>query len=241
MKKKTVVKLSLVLCLLLCMSLVACDNDVKDETHKAKSEWSSNETEHWHDCATEGCTEKFEKAAHAGVAEITTKPSYSKPGEQKRVCSVCGYEEKITLAALKPTSEKGNTYKQSKFVVEWESDEVKNAVLENLSMTEDQFKQFYNDLDMTIIFIAGDQVLVNAPGYKFDDDSTYSKNLVYSISDNGTITFYENSVEKESGKAFKDGLLGYTFVISSDYTTIGISSSFSDTGKTKCEIVLTIV
>lgn len=128
MKKKTVVKLSLVLCLLLCMSLVACNNDVKDEPHKAKSEWSFNETEHWHDCATEGCTEKFEKAAHAfGDWEITITPGYGKQGEQKRVCTVCGYEEKITLAALKPTSEKGNTYKQSKAVVEWGSEEDKKT------------------------------------------------------------------------------------------------------------------
>lgn len=101
MKKKTVVKLSLVLCLLLCMSLVACDNDVKDEPHKAKSEWSSNETEHWHDCATEGCTEKFEKAAHAfGDWETKTPSGYGVPGEEKAVCSVCGYEKKRATDAL---------------------------------------------------------------------------------------------------------------------------------------------
>ena len=101
MKKKTVVKLSLVLCLLLCMSLVACNNDVKDEPHKAKSEWSFNETEHWHDCATEGCTEKFEKAAHAfGGWEIKTPSGYGVPGEEKAVCSVCGYEKTRSIDAL---------------------------------------------------------------------------------------------------------------------------------------------
>ena len=120
MKKKTVVKLSLVLCLLLCMSLVACDNDVKDEPHKAKSEWSSNETEHWHDCATEGCTEKFEKAAHTfGDWETKTPSGYGVPGEEKAVCSVCGYEEtrpvdaleaKDNTVALKTDAAKSKTY-----------------------------------------------------------------------------------------------------------------------------------
>lgn len=101
MKKKTVVKLSLVLCLLLCMSLVACDNDVKDEPHKAKSEWMSNETEHWHDCATEGCTEKFEKAAHTfGDWETKTTSGYGVPGEEKAVCSVCEYEKTRPVDAL---------------------------------------------------------------------------------------------------------------------------------------------
>lgn len=235
MKKKTVVKLSLVLCLLLCMSLVACDNDVKDEPHKAKSEWSFNETEHWHDCATEGCTEKFEKAAHAfGDWETKTPSGSDKTGEQKRVCTVCGKEETKTLPASKPTSEKGNTYKQSNFVVEWESEEAKNDVLKE--QTEEQFMQIYNNLKTTMIFNDDDSVLVTAPGFP---PTGYSKSLYYSIAEDRSITFYETLEDKANDTPFKDeGFFEYTFVISKDYTTISMIGTLPGA---KCEIVLTIV
>lgn len=132
------------------------------------------------------------------------------------------------------TSEKGNTYKQSKFVVEWESEEAKNDVLNG--MTEEQFMQMYNGLKTTMIFSDDDSVSVTAPGFP---PTGYSKSLFYSKTEDGSITFYETLEEKANGTAFKDeGFFEYTFVISKDYTTI---SMIGTPPGAKCEIVLTIV
>lgn len=133
-----------------------------------------------------------------------------------------------------PTSEKGNTHKQSDFVVEWESEKAKNDVLKE--QTEEQFMQMYNGLNTTIFFSDDDSVSVSAPGFP---SKAYSKSLYYSIAEDGSITFYETLEDKANDTPFKDeGFFEYTFVISKDYTTI---SMIGTPPGAKCEIVLTIV
>lgn len=136
-----------------------------------------------------------------------------------------------------PTSEKGNTYKQSNFVITWENEEGKNVVLDEMGLTEEQFMQFYNGLQLTITF-SDDRVSVNAPGY---GPTGYSKmNLYYSIAENGVISFYETAEEKEAGTPFTgEGFFEATFTISDNYTTINMSSKMP--GTKECAIVLTVV
>lgn len=132
MKKKMVVMLSLVLCLLLSISFAACkgnnpetpDNpsepsapagqtDPADQ-HEAKSAWSSDETEHWRDCATAGHTDKLEKAAHTfGEWSEKTPAGYGTDRVVERSCTVCGRQEERTdeNSALAP---KDNTVKVGK-------------------------------------------------------------------------------------------------------------------------------
>lgn len=136
-----------------------------------------------------------------------------------------------------PTSEKGNTYTQSKFVVEWGSDEDKKHVLDEMEVTEEQLKQMYNGLNTTIVFSDDDRVSANAPYYPSEGGSGFSSgSLFYSIAEDGSITFYSDKGKKS---ALNEGFFSYTFVISKDYTKISMSGTLS--AASKCEIVLTIV
>lgn len=135
------------------------------------------------------------------------------------------------------TSEKGNTYKQSRFVVTWESEEGKNKLLDEMELTEEQFMQLYNGLQMSMTF-GDDRVSVNVPGY---GPTGYAKmNLYYSIAENGVISFYETAEEKENGTPFTgEGIFESTFTISSDYTTVSMSAPMP--GTRECAIVLSVV
>ena len=66
MKKKIIGMLSLMLCLLFSVSLVACNKN----KHEAKSEWKYNDTQHWHECATNGHDDKLDEAEHPIWAEL---------------------------------------------------------------------------------------------------------------------------------------------------------------------------
>ena len=119
MKRKIIGILSLILCLVLCISAAACgkqDGGDTTDKHEAKTEWQWNEAEHWHDCATEGHTDKLEVAAHtfdAGV--ITVEPTETATGEKTFTCTVCGYAKKEVLPAL--------GHKHS-FGTEWKNDDL---------------------------------------------------------------------------------------------------------------------
>lgn len=136
-----------------------------------------------------------------------------------------------------PSSEKGNTYTQSKFVPEWENEEAKNAMLTEMKLTEEQFMNFYNGTQLTVTFGNDDRVSVNAPGF---GSTGYSKmNLFYSIDKDGVISFYETAEAKEAGTPFTgDGIFESKFVISADYTTISFIGE--QPGVAKLVIVLTI-
>ena len=59
-----------------CLTLVACN---PAHVHDFETEWSYNETEHWHKC--KGCDEVADKAAHHGGKATCT---------DKAVCGDCG-------------------------------------------------------------------------------------------------------------------------------------------------------
>lgn len=79
MKKKIVVMLSLVLCLMLSISLAACNKN----KHEAKSEWKFDNAQHWHECATKGHDDKLDVAAHV----------YD--NNEDVTCNLCGYERTV--------------------------------------------------------------------------------------------------------------------------------------------------
>ena len=84
MKRKLLLALGLAFLMVLTLTCaVGCVEDVGEHTHTWATEWSHNETEHWHACTGEGCTEKNDVAAHlGGTATCKTKA----------VCKVCGGE-----------------------------------------------------------------------------------------------------------------------------------------------------
>lgn len=101
MKKKIIGMLSLMLCLLLSVSLVACNKN----KHEAKSEWKYNDTQHWHECATKGHDDKLDEAGHVwdeGV--ITTQPTETTEGVKTISCTVCGYQKTEPIAVLEKTA-----------------------------------------------------------------------------------------------------------------------------------------
>ena len=79
MKKKIIGMLSLMLCLLLSVSLVACNKN----KHEAKSEWKYNDTQHWHECATKGHDDKLDEAGHTWSAwTVTASATCTENGEE---------------------------------------------------------------------------------------------------------------------------------------------------------------
>ncbi len=86
MKKSIRAILSVVLVLVLgATMLVACNNDKDDNetpaiTHTYSQTWSSDASEHWHQCTQEGHTDVADKAEHTYDNDADT------------TCNVCGYE-----------------------------------------------------------------------------------------------------------------------------------------------------
>ena len=81
--------------------LRSCGIDVHDEHHFVT--WQQDEAEHWQVC--DGCDETTERAAHSwGEWTRTREPDCTQPGEQARICLVCGYRDTEEIAAL------GHTY-----------------------------------------------------------------------------------------------------------------------------------
>ena len=82
-------KISVFLLLLTVLLVTGCSGN---HTHEYSDDWSSNETEHWHQAVCEHKEEISEKATHAwdnGV--ITVNPTEDAVGEKTYTCTVCGY------------------------------------------------------------------------------------------------------------------------------------------------------
>ncbi|MDE7087762.1 MAG: hypothetical protein K2O67_06185, partial [Clostridia bacterium] len=81
-----------------------CDYTTKTEIaatgHDWASEWSNDETNHWHECTV--CHEKKDDEAHTYDWVITKDPTEDEEGEKEEYCTVCEYANgnKETLAKL---------------------------------------------------------------------------------------------------------------------------------------------
>lgn len=76
MNKRMLAVALLAIVAVLCMTMVACNTT---HEHVYETNWSYNETEHWHKCT--GCDEVSDKAAHSGGKATCTA---------KAICEVCG-------------------------------------------------------------------------------------------------------------------------------------------------------
>ena len=61
----------------------------KTHEHSYSSVWEHNDISHWHQCT---CGEHGDEAFHTYTWTVLTKPTATEDGQQKGVCSVCGYE-----------------------------------------------------------------------------------------------------------------------------------------------------
>ena len=69
--------------------------------HEFSSEWTNDETSHWHAAVCEHTNEIGGKAAHAfGEGEVTTEPTEESAGVRTFTCSVCKYKKTEAIPPL---------------------------------------------------------------------------------------------------------------------------------------------
>lgn len=72
-----------------------------EHTHVVES-WSSDADRHWRQCFL--CGEKYDEAAHTFGEWLTDREATeTEDGEKHRDCGVCGFQERETIPAMKPT------------------------------------------------------------------------------------------------------------------------------------------
>ena len=129
----------------------------------------------------------------------------------------------FTLYAKWATADiKGKTFKKVDATVEWASEDVKQALLAEMKMTEEQYIQFVTSSKITFEFAADKNTVTatfdQAPG---EEDGQGIGVFLYKIK--GTaIVFYDSQEDMENEiPAHRFGLLaGSTFELSADKTTI---------------------
>ena len=68
-------------------------------THSYSDAWTNDTLNHWHECAYEGA--KNEIAAHTYSAwDVTKEATYTETGLAVHTCTICGYQETMTLPML---------------------------------------------------------------------------------------------------------------------------------------------
>lgn len=131
----------------------------------------------------------------------------------------------FTLYAKWATADiKGKTFNKVDAVFDWESEAVKQALLAEMEMTEEQFMQSHKASKITLVFAADkDTVTVTFdqhPGEE-DDKGKGVVTLLYKIK-GSAIVFYDSKEDMEKEiPAHEMGLfVGSTFELSADKTTI---------------------
>ena len=131
----------------------------------------------------------------------------------------------FTLYAKWATADiKGKTFKKADATIEWVSEAVKQAILADMEMTEEEFMEIHRVSNVTFDFAADkDFVTVTfdqAPGEE-DDKGKGIRTLLYRIK-GSAIVFYDSQEDMEQEiPAHEMGLfVGSTFELSSDKTTI---------------------
>lgn len=79
--------------------------------HSPGSEWKSNETGHWHECA---CGNRVEEAAHNFGDWVTDKEATEQEaGQQHRICGTCSYREEQTIPKKEHVHSPGSEWKSN--------------------------------------------------------------------------------------------------------------------------------
>ncbi len=140
----------------LSLGMTACANGAGDAKHLfTDANWGSDETNHWHKCLEDGCTETQGTEGHKwGTPRQTKAPTCYSFGEQTTTCTVCGYDKKEPIAMVqhnwskawdnddeqhfhKCTNEKCTANTDAAAHGDW----VDVTVVEEATCTEDGYKQ----------------------------------------------------------------------------------------------------
>ena len=124
--------------------------------HSWSSEWSKDETHHWHECTAEGCT-VTDNAGKDGYAEhVWDKGTVTKPatetekGEEKFTCTVCGATKTVEIPEL------GQPQPVDKSELQRRYNELEN--LPNHGYTQESWTIFTNALIHAKSVLADDNV-----------------------------------------------------------------------------------
>ncbi len=105
MKRTLVLLLTLALLLSTLAVLSSCN---KHECTFA-TEWSHDDTNHWHACVGEDCVEISEKSAHMwNDGEITTKATQEADGVKTYTCTVCSHTKTESVSFTGMTKDEWN-------------------------------------------------------------------------------------------------------------------------------------
>lgn len=117
MKKLYKCLIVLFLLLALVLGLSACTEEPAQEQeheHTFSSEWTTNDSYHWHAATCEHTTEKADRAKHKWVSTITVEATHTTAGEKVSTCKVCG----LTKTEVIPAETQVHSYS-----AEWLHDE----------------------------------------------------------------------------------------------------------------------
>lgn len=97
MKKKSIIRITIMLCIALCLALVGC----KKNKHKSGDEWKYDDAQHWHECMTKGHDDKLELGNHEFTKwTVKTPAGYGVKGMEESTCDVCGKTKTRDIDAL---------------------------------------------------------------------------------------------------------------------------------------------
>ena len=99
-------------------SCSVCEYKVTEEIanlehkHKFATEWTKDETNHWH-AATCGCSDvELQKTEHTfGEWKVTKEPTEDAKGTKERVCDICKCKETAEIAQLNHKHVAGESWK----------------------------------------------------------------------------------------------------------------------------------
>ncbi len=119
----------------------------------------------------------------------------------------------------------GKTYKVADVKLNG-TEEDKAAILDEMDMaTEEQFIIMYKSSALSLDFVDDTFVTVF-----FAVGKPYVYKLLYTVADDGLITFYENAENKKNGVAYKeDGIFEADFTVSPDCAYVNVSMKLSGT------------
>lgn len=129
----------------------------------------------------------------------------------------------FTLYAKWATADiKGKTFNKADAVVEWESEAVKQALLAEMEMTEEQYLQFVNSSKITLEFAADKNTATVTYDQGPGEEGGQGRFVVLYKIKGTAIVFYDSQEDMEKEiPAHKYGLIaGSTFELSADKTTI---------------------
>ena len=117
--------------------------------HHYSSDWSHNNTHHWHACTDIGYTDlKKDESTHTYSVNVVTPASYTAPGLKRYTCNICGYSYDEEIPQLVHT-----------YASEWSHDETKH---------------WHACLDEGYSHLKGDEALHSFNSPVFNSDPNYS-------------------------------------------------------------------